>query len=455
MKHFDLIIIGSGSGNSIISPELDDWDIAMVESSVWGGTCLNRGCIPSKMLVYAADIAELARSGPALGVNTQFAGADWSAIRDRVFSRIDPIAAGGRSYRIDECENVSVFEQHAVFVGLKQLKVGDEVITADRFVLAAGAHAHVPEIDGLDTVPFHTSDSIMRIDAIPERLTILGGGFIASELGHVFGALGSDVTIVNRSDRLLRAEDSDVSRVFTERMAERFNVHLDSPVRTVAQKPGGEIVVSISSAGHEHEISGDTLLVATGRTPNGADLGVTETCVELDQAGHVVVDEHGQTSVEGIWALGDITNPNQLKHTANAEARVVAHNLAHPDDLASADLRYTPHAVFGSPQVASVGPTEAMLVDAGTPYRSVVRYYRDAAYGWAMEDTTSLVKLIADPTGEHLLAAHIVGPQASTLIQQLIMGMAMDISIEDMARGHLYIHPALPEVIEQALLEFG
>jgi mycothione reductase len=295
----------------------------------------------------------------------------------------------------------------------------------------------------------------MRVDAIPKRLIILGGGYIAAEIGHVFGALGSHVTIINRSDRLLRAEDTDVSRVFTEQMGQRFDLHLDSSVQNVAQDPDGEIVVSISSAGQELVISGDTLLVATGRTPNGADLGVTATGVELDQSGYVVADDQGRTAVEGIWALGDITSPEQLKHTANAESRVVAHNLTHPDDLISADMRYIPHAVFGSPQVASVGPTEAMLIEAETPHRSIVRYYRDAAYGWAMEDTTSLVKLIADPAGERLLAAHIVGPQASTLIQQLIMGMAMDLSIEDMARRQLYIHPALPEVIEQALLEFG
>jgi mycothione reductase len=196
------------------------------------------------------------------------------------------------------------------------------------------------------------------------------------------------------------------------------------------------------------------LLIAIGRTPNGAGLAVAETGVELDTDGYVVTDEFGRTGVDGIWALGDITSPVQLKHTANSETKAIAHNLRNPDDLIAADMRFIPHAVFGLPQVAAVGPTETELIESGTPYRSVVRHYSDAAYGWAMEDTTSIVKLIADPNAERLLAAHVIGPQASTLIQQLIMGMTMDISIEQMARGQLYIHPALPEVIEQALLEF-
>ncbi len=452
MRHFDLVIVGSGSGNSIINPDLDDWDIAMVESGAFGGTCLNRGCIPSKMLVYAADIAELARRGPELGVDTRFERADWPSIRDRVFGRIDPISEAGRRYRADECANVTVYECEGRFVDEKKLAVDDELITADRFVLAAGARVRVPDIPGLGDVGYQTSDTIMRIDEIPERLIVLGGGYIASEMGHVFGSLGSQLTIVNRSDSLLRAEDDEIRRRFTEAMQRRFDVRLHTQV-LAARREGADVVLDISTNGEHSELRGDEILVAIGRVPNGDHLDVSATGVGLDHEGYVEVDELGRTAVEGIWALGDICNPAQLKHTANAEARAVAHNLAHPDDLVAADLRFIPHAVFGSPQVAAVGPTEREIRDSALPYRCIVRHYADAAYGWAMEDTTSVCKLIGNPETGRLLAAHLVGPQASTLVQQLIQGMALELTVEQMATGHLYIHPALPEVVEQALLE--
>jgi mycothione reductase len=452
VRHHDLVIIGSGSGNSVLTPDYDDWDVAIVERGTFGGTCLNVGCIPSKMLVYAADLAELARRGPALGVETRFEGADWPAIRDRVFGRIDPIAEGGRQYR-HELEHVTVYEADALFVGPKKLVVGDEQVTADRFVLAAGARGLVPDVPGLAEVPFHTSDTIMRIDTLPEHLLVIGGGYIAAELGHVFNALGSRVTVVNRSETLLRAEDDDIRLRFTEAMRHRPGMELLLSTQVLSAETHGErITLEVSVDGDHRKITGDAVLVATGRVPNADQLRVDATGVAVDDRGYVRVDAQMRTGVEGIWALGDICNPHQLKHTANAETRVVAHNMAHPDHPREVDLRYVPHAVFGHPQVASIGPTERELRLAGTPHVCAIQHYGDTAYGWAMEDTTSFCKLIADPATRQLLAAHIIGPQASTLIQQLIGGMAFGLTVDEMARGQLYIHPALSEVVENALL---
>ena len=224
MRSFDLIIIGTGSGNSIVSPEYDDWDVAIVERGLFGGTCLNVGCIPSKMLVYTAELAELAQHGRRYGIDTRFEGADWPAIRDRVFGRIDPIAASGEEYR-KGLPNVTVYQQNAHFVGPRQLQVGEEVITADKIVLAAGARAFAPDIAGLAESGYHTSDTIMRIDAIPKRLAVIGGGYIAAELGNVFGSLGSEVTFLLRGDTMLRSQDTEIKQRFTKIYAEKFNVH--------------------------------------------------------------------------------------------------------------------------------------------------------------------------------------------------------------------------------------
>lgn len=458
MTHHDLLIIGTGSGNSVLTDAYETMSVGIVERGAFGGTCLNVGCIPSKMFVFAADVAHLAQDvGPELGLNTRFDGADWPAIRDRVFGRIDPIAAGGERYRSEEQENVSVYKGSARFVGDKTVEValndgGTATVTADRIVLAAGARATVPGVIADSGVPFHTSDTLMRVDELPEHLIVVGGGYIGAELGNVFGSLGSKVTIINRSDLMVRVQDPDISRRFTDAYAKRFDVRTNMSIDSVEGEEGN-IRVHVTSNGVSEVIEGDTLFVATGRVPNGDELAVTETGVELDERGYVITDATLKTSHPDIYALGDITNPSQLKHTANADARVVSHNLLHPDDLIEIDRSLTPYAIFGSPQVAAVGLTEPQAKETGRPLSIVVQSYSSAAYGWAMEDTTSVCKLIADSETRELLGAHIIGPQASTLIQQLIQGMVFGQNVDEMARGQLYIHPALTEVVEQALLE--
>jgi mycothione reductase len=447
MPHHDLLIIGAGSGNSIIGPEHDDWDVAIAEPWDFGGTCMNRGCIPSKMFVHAADLALSARRGPALGVQTSFRGADWPAIRDRVFGRIDPIAAAGLEYR-NSLENVTVYRHSARFTGEHTVDLGGLEVTADRIVVAAGARSMAPAVPGLADTPFCTSDDVMRLDELPERLVVLGGGFIAAEMAHVFDGLGSSVTIVHRGDLMLRGADEDVRRRITDVYVDRMDVRLETTVSAVSHDGTYEILLSDGSS-----LQADQLLVATGRRPNGDLLEVHRARITLDERGYITTDDHLRTSADGIWALGDITNPRQLKHTANAEARIVAHNLTNPEELQSVDRSVVPHAVFGHPQVGSVGHTQKELVDAGRPHLVASRRYSDTAYGWAMEDSTGFAKVLADPDTRLLLGAHIVGPQAPTLVQQLIQGMAAGLTVDQMAHGQLYIHPAMPELVEQALLD--
>ena len=450
-QDYDLIIIGAGSGNSIICPEMDGWRIAMIERSTFGGTCLNRGCIPSKMLIYPADLAEHAKDNARYGIDTQFNGADWPSIVHRVFGRIDPIAEGGRQYR-HSLSNVDVYEHSAHFVGERELEVGGTRIRGERIVIAAGARSFIPDVPGIDDVPFHTSDSILRIAKQPEHLIILGGGFIATELGHVFQALGSKVTIVNRGHHLLSAEDHDVSRRFTEIAHDRFDVSLGTKVERVYMTPTG-VGLKVHCDGGPRTIEGDVLLVAAGRIPNSDQLQVHAAGIATDDRGNITVDAHGRTSAPGVWALGDINGRHQLKHMANGEAKVVQHNLIHPDDLRTYDERPAPHAVFTSPQIGAVGLTEEQAKASGEPYVSVIHDYAGAAYGWAMEDTTSFCKLIGDPRTRKVLGAHVIGYQASILVQLLVQGMHLGNTADELAAGQVWIHPALSEVVEQALLK--
>jgi len=447
IETFDLIIVGSGSGNSIPS-YLDDWKIAIVERDVFGGTCLNRGCIPSKMFVYAADVAVAAQTSAKLGIDTQFNGADWSAIRDRVFGLIDPIASSGREYRATGTPNVTLIEGTADFVDEHVLDVDGRRITAPNILLAAGARPVVPPIAGLLETGFLTSDSIMRLPDLPERLGIIGGGFIAVEMGHVFSGLGSHVTIFNRSNTLLREFDHDISSTFTAQFAKRVELMLGHvPTRIERVADGIRITSAIG------EVMVDEILVATGREPNSDLLNVDAAGLTCHHHGTVAVDDTMTTNVPGIWAVGDIANNYQLKHLANAEAAIAFWNIAHPDDLRSQSYKAVPSAVFSNPQVATVGLTEHEAAKQGRSFSVGRRDYAGTAYGWAMVDDSGFAKVLVDDETGLIIGAHVLGPQASTIIQPLIQAMQFDQRAEDVARQVFYIHPALTEVVENALLD--
>lgn len=448
MPHHDLLIIGAGSGNTIIGPEHDHLDIAIAEPAEFGGTCMNRGCIPSKMLIYAADLALNAENARELGVNSSLSNVDWTGIQERIFGRIDPIAEAGLQYR-KSLENVTVYRDKANFLSNKTLGISGNEVTADQIVISAGANPVVPEFKGLSDTPFHTSDSIMRITSLPKRLVIIGGGFIAIEMAHIFGAFGSEVIIILRGEEFLSEADCSIRERITEIYSDRFTVYFSEEIEHVSYNE--EFVIELKKGG---TLAADQLLIATGRAPNTEFLDPQKGGIECDNDGYVLTDEYLRTSSEGVWALGDVTNPLQLKHTANAEARVVAHNLLNSDNLIKIDRSVIPKAVFGNPQIATVGFTEDELLQKNIPYSKSIRSYSDTAFGWAMEDEQGFVKLLTDPSSQLLLGAHIIGYQASILIQQLVTAMSVSITVEELAKNQLYIHPALTEVVEQALLGF-
>lgn len=449
MTHYDLAIIGSGSGNSLIGPEFSEWQIAIIEESTFGGTCLNVGCIPTKMYVYPADVAESIKHSGHLGVDGTIDRVRWADIRDRVFGRVDPISASGRDYRAHGEPNITLYEAHAEFTGAGELLLSTgETITADHIVLATGSRPTVPDVVTASGVPFHTSDTVMRIDELPERIAILGGGYIAAEFAHVFSAFGVETTVLARSAPLLRHLDGEIAARFTEIARQRWDVRTDTQVVS-AESIGGVVRLRL---GDGSTVEADLLLVATGREPNADRLNLAAAGVEIHPDGRVVVDSWGRTTATQVWSLGDVSSEHKLKHVANHEARVVAHNLAHPDDLVESDHRFVPAAVFTHPQLASVGLTEEQAVASGQPFVTAVQEYGGTAYGWAMDDTTSICKVLADPTSGHLLGAHIMGEQAATLIQPLIQAMSFGLGAREMARGQFWIHPALTEVVENALL---
>jgi mycothione reductase len=305
----------------------------------------------------------------------------------------------------------------------------------------------IPDIVTDSGVPYETSDTVMRIDDVPEHLVILGGGFIGAEFAHVFSALGARVSIVARSS-LLRGQDRTLCERFTEVAGKKWDVHLGHEVTRV-RGGRGDVTLELSDGSTVH---GDLLLVATGRRPNGDRLDLDRSGVTTHADGRIVVDDQQRTVVDGIFALGDVSSHYQLKHVANHEAKVVAHNLLHPEAPRHADHRFVPSAIFTDPQIATVGRTEADCRAEGLDVTSAVQEYGDVAYGWAMEDTTGFCKVIAERGSGRILGAHVMGAQASTVIQPLIQAMSFGLGAREMATGQYWIHPGLPEVVENALL---
>lgn len=461
MEHYDLTIIGTGSGNSIPDPGVDpryaEMRVAICEQGTFGGTCLNVGCIPTKMFVYAAEVAQTIRHAKVYGVDATIDGVRWRDIVSRVFGRIDPIAEGGEIYKRG-LPNVDVYGSHTRFGptqpdGRYTLRTdAGEEFTSDKVVIAAGSRIRVPQAILECGVGYETSDTIMRIPELPDHLVIVGGGFVAAEFAHVFSALGVRITVVVRGDGMLTHCDETLCHRFTDLAKEKWDLRTHENV-IGSHHDGDGIVLELDDG---KSIAADMLLVATGRVANGDQLDADLAGVQVDDDGMVVVDEYQRTTARGIFALGDVSSDYQLKHVANHEMRVVRRNLLVDwDDTASmvaSDHRFVPSAVFTDPQLATVGLTEAQAREAGYDFVVKVQNYGDTAYGWAMEDTTGIAKVIGDRSTGLILGAHLMGYQASTLIQPLIQAMSLGQTADEVARGQYWIHPALSEVVENALL---
>ncbi|MGE2717135.1 mycothione reductase [Mycolicibacterium litorale] len=456
MTHFDIAIIGTGSGNTILDERYVDKRVAICEQGLFGGTCLNVGCIPTKMFVYSAGVTQNVREAARYGIDAHVDGVRWSDIVSRVFGRIDPLAAGGEHYR-RSTPNVEVFASHTRFAdalpdGRYRLRTDDgDEFTADQVVIAAGSRATVPPAIADCGVAYHTSDTIMRLAELPEHIIIAGGGYVAAEFAHIFSSLGSRVTIVIRGTAMLAHTDDTICERFTDIAGKKWEIRSRRNIVGGTTDESG-VTLNLDDGS---SLTGDVLLVATGRVPNGDRLDAHLAGVAVED-GLVTVDEYQRTTARNVFALGDVCSRYQLKHVANHEARVVRNNLLvdwdDTDALMPANHRNVPSAVFTEPQIASVGLTENEARAQGYRIRSKVQDYSDVAYGWAMEDTAGFAKLIVDDDTGLLLGAHIMGHQASSIIQPLVQAMAFDLPAQDMARGQYWIHPALPEVVENALL---
>jgi dihydrolipoamide dehydrogenase len=447
-KRFDVIVIGAGSG-LLISSEAARRGLktAVIDSGPFGGTCLNRGCIPSKMLIHSADVMEQVQGAKAFGVSAKVTGVNWKQVIERATRTVEAearqILSGNRATK-----NITVFNDTARFVGKKTLQVGKDTLTASLIFICTGTRPSVPPIPGLDTVKYITSDQALRLPKQPKSLVIIGGGYIAAELAHFFGALGTKVTILQRSEKLLTNEDSEIASTFTKVFGRKYNVVLNANTQRVFQK-GKDIAVEYTVGKKKSVVAGEQLLIATGRVPNSDLLNVGASDIVTFKPGFIKTNEFMETNVPGIFAIGDIAGVYLFKHSANLEAEHAAHNAFSPADKVAVPYDAMPHAVFSSPQIGSVGMTEEQLKEQKQPYAVGKYNYRNTAYGHSIGDQDGFVKVLAEPQTRRILGCHIIGTEASMLIHEVIIAMKHKLTVDDVVNT-VHVHPALPEVVQRA-----
>lgn len=447
MADFNVLVIGGGTGNNVAAAAADaGLETALVEPGPLGGTCLNRGCNPSKMLIQAANAVNNVHEAERFHVDATLESVDHAAVVDEMDDLLGGIAEDIEA-RYREKENLTLFKERTEFVDERTVALDGGAATAEKVVVAAGSRPIVPPIDGLDDVDYLTSQDALYLCETPESLVILGGGYIAVELGYFFEAMGTDVTIVEMMDSLIPREDGDVAEAFTDIAAVRHKVYTGHRVTAVEEAGEGYAVNAETEAGEETTVEGAAVLVALGRRPNSDTLGLETTGIEVDDRGFIETDEYLQTSVENVWAQGDIAGNALFKHSGDYETRHTVANVVHGESRAI-DLSAMPHTIFTEPQIAGVGATEEELNDEDTEFVVGRADYADSAMGRAKKIDHGFVKVLAAPDGE-ILGAHAIGYEASTLLHEAVFAMRTGATVDDVA-GAIHAHPTLSKVVEAA-----
>ena len=448
MQSFDLIVIGAGSGLNVSSATAEKgMKVAVVEKGPMGGTCLNRGCIPSKIIIHSANVAEEIKKSKLFGINAKISSIDFKRITSRASSIVDKDAKGIEESIIED-KNTTLFKTEAKFISDRTLKAKNETIKGEKVIIAAGTRPSIPPIEGLSEVDYITSDEALRLRKQPKTMTILGGGYIAAELAHFFGALGTKISIIQRAKFLVPNEDREISTKFTEVFKKKYNVLTEYSPSKVYKK-GGKFVVVAENKNTNKKIISDALLVATGRIPNTDLLDVKKTDVETDEKGFIKTNEYLETTAKNIWALGDIVGKFLFKHSANLEAQYVYYNAILNKKI-KVNYDAMPHAIFSSPQIAGVGLREQDLRDKKISYVVGKYQFIKSGMGLALQDNDGFVKIFADRKTRKILGCHIIGTDASTLVHEVIVVMKNNLAVDAISNS-VHVHPALSEVVQRAV----
>ncbi len=452
MKQYDIIVIGGGGGTKFVTPAIAlGLKVAIIEKEDLGGTCLNRGCIPSKMLIHPANVLTEARDLDKYSITHigDFA-VDFKALVKRVSTEVDKDSQNISKSYVDS-QAIDYYHCQAKFVDDKIIDVAGKKITAQVICVATGSRPSIPSIPGLQGTPYMTSRQALRREDLPKSLIVIGGGYIGVELGHVYSTFGSDTTFFVRS-HFLGNEDQTMREIFQENFEKTHKVHYGTKDLSVSYTDEVFTVSGTAPDGSPISQKSEALLIATGVVPNTDELGLENTSITLDKKGFINVNEYLRTDAPDVYALGDCVGNYMFRHSVNFEAEFLIENLfeSDPEDMKEISYPPMPHAVFTSPEIAGVGKTEDELKEQKANYLCVTHEYKSSAQGMARLPEVGLVKILVDKDSGKILGAHIIGGEAATMIHQLILAATIGATVEDLLRM-IYIHPALPEIVRNAL----
>ncbi|HRO58477.1 MAG TPA: FAD-containing oxidoreductase [Burkholderiaceae bacterium] len=449
-EHFDAIVIGAGQAGPPLCERLDQAGMktVLIERHLLGGTCVNTGCIPTKALIASARAAQLARRGADFGFDSGEVRVDMAAVKRRKDGIVRQSSEGVAKW-IGRMSNVSLVHGHARFTAPRTVIVGERSFTADRVFLDVGSRAAVPDMPGVDTVPFLTNSTMMDVDFLPEHLVIVGGSYIGLEFAQMYRRFGSRVTVVERGERLISREDDEVSDEIRA-ILERDGIEVRTGADCIALGGSeGKIEVRVNCDNGAPVVHGTHLLLAAGRKPNTDDLGLDKAGVETDERGHIVVDDQCRSSADGVWAMGDANGRGAFTHTSYNDFEIVAANLFDDDPRSIAD-RIETYALFIDPPLARAGLTEKTASENGI--RLLVGTMPMSRVGRAREssETQGFMKVLVDAQSNAIVGAALLGMNADEVVHSLLDVMYANAPYTTIRRA-VHIHPTVSELLPTLL----
>jgi len=457
-KQFDAILIGAGQANNPLSTALAQagWKVALIEAKHVGGTCINEGCTPTKTMIASARVAHLARRGDDYGVRTGSVSVDMEKVRQRKRDIVESFRTGSRD-RIENADGVELLFGSARFTGPKTVEVSldesDEPLTleAEKIFINTGQKPRIPDLPGLNQVPYLDSTSVMELGEVPEHLIIVGGGYVGVEFSQLFRRFGADVTIVQRSGQLLTHEDEDVAEEVAEILREDgIEVLFDTEAVSVEQDDQGTLALTLDTPEGERSITGSHLLLAVGRVPNTEALELDAAGVETSSRGYIKVNDRLETNVPGIYALGDVHGGPAFTHIAYDDFRIVRENILESGD-ASKEGRLIPYTVFIDPQLGGVGLTERQARKQGREIKIAKMPMSRVARAIETAETRGLMKVIIDAETDQILGAAILsveGGEIMAVLQTAMIGGLPYTTLRDTA----FAHPTLAESLNNLFM---
>jgi len=455
MKEYDVIAIGSGSAMNIVSAMMQSSPslrVAVIDKDEPGGICLTRGCIPSKILLYPAELVRTIERAPAFGIDVEIKGVDFTSVMKRMRSLIDGEIESIRQ-GLTQSPNIDYYRSIAEFVEPYKLKAGPETITSKMILLCTGSKPIIPPISGLKDVGYHTSDTILHQMRLPNSIAIVGGGYIAAEYGHFLSAMCSIVTVIGRNPQFLPQKEPEVSTLAKRELGKHMTVLTNYEVVEASRTSEGKKKLAAVHRGTRERkmITSDEILIASGRGPSSDILHPERGGIKTDEKGWIVVDDYLESSEPNVWAFGDANGKHLFKHAANYESTIVYYNAVLKRRI-KADYHAVPHAVFTYPEITSVGLRQKEAIEQYGIDGILIGFERfeDTAKGEAMALKDYFVKVILAKESLRILGAHIIGPHASVLIQEIINLMYTPDQTAQPMLAAMHIHPSLSEVVQRA-----